>query len=105
MKDGLIKLVLLAVILNSFQDLLLCETIQYLIVLQREPKFVQKLLVFASFFLIAEEDLHALFFVNEEGLLAMQADEGEADITGGLIHHSDYVVHFGILVIDIPGLG
>jgi hypothetical protein len=34
----------------------------------------------------------------------MQTDEGEADIAGGLIHPLDYVVHFGILFIHIPGI-
>jgi len=103
-KDGLIELVLLAVILNPSLDLLLRETIQNLIVLQRQPKFVQDFLVLTSFFLITKEDLQALLFVYEEGLLAMQADEGEADIARCLIHPLDYVVHFGILVIHIPGL-
>lgn len=105
MKDELIELVLLAVVLNFSLDLLLRETIQYLIILQRQPELVQKLLVLALFFLIAEEDFHSLLFVNEEGLLTMNTDEGEADITGCLIHPLDYVVHFGILVIDFPGIG
>ena len=105
MKDELIELVLLAVILNSSLDLLLRETFQYLIVILRQSEFGHKLLVFALFLLIAVQDFHSLIFVNEEGLLAMKADEGDADITGGLFHHFDFVVHFGILVIDIPGLG
>lgn len=56
MKDGLVELVLLAVILNPSLDLLLRETIQNLIVLQRQPEFVQGLLVRDSFFLITKED-------------------------------------------------
>jgi hypothetical protein len=55
-KDGLVELVLLAVILNPSLDLLLRETIQNLIVLQRQPEFVQGLLVRDSFFLITKED-------------------------------------------------
>ncbi len=75
MKDGLVELVLLAVVLNPSLDLLLRETVQNLIVLQRQPEFVQKFLALACFFLIAQEDFHALLLVNEEGLLAVQADE------------------------------
>jgi hypothetical protein len=58
-KDELIEFVLLAVIFNSSLDLLLRETIQYLIVLlgQLELAF-QQVLLFSLDFLIAEEDLH-----------------------------------------------
>ena len=76
MKEGFVKLVLLAVILNPSLDLLLSEILQNRIVLLRYSKFVQELLVFARFF-IAEEDLQALLFVYEECLFAMQADECE----------------------------
>ena len=71
MKKGFVKLVLLAIILNPSLNLLLGEAVQNLIVLQRKLKFVQELLVLARLFLIEEEDLQALLFVNEEGLLAM----------------------------------
>ena len=71
MKKGFVKLVLLAIILNPSLKLLLGEAVQNLIVLQRKLKFVQELLVLARLFLIEEEDLQALLFVNEEGLLAM----------------------------------
>ena len=37
--------------------------------------------------------------------MAIKADESEADITWCLIHPIDYVVHFGILDIDFPGIG
>jgi len=70
-KKGFVKLVLLAIILNPSLNLLLSEAVQNLIVLQRKLKFVQELLVLARLFLIEEEDLQALLFVNEEGLLAM----------------------------------
>jgi hypothetical protein len=60
--------------------------------------------VLARFF-IAEVDLQALLFVDEEGLLAIQADECETVLAGYLIHHLDFVVLLGILFIDIPGLG
>jgi hypothetical protein len=70
-KKGFVKLVLLAIILNPSLNLLLGEAVQNLIVLQRKLKFVQELLVLARLFLIEEEDLQALLFVNEEGLLAM----------------------------------
>jgi len=53
-------------------------------------------------FFIAEEDLHALLFIDEESLLAMQADECEATFFGYMIHHRNFVVLFDILLIQIP---
>jgi hypothetical protein len=98
-KDELIEFVLFAIIFYSSLDLLLRETIQYLIVLlgQLELAF-QQVFLFSLDFLIAEEDLHSLLFVDEECQLAMKADEGEAEITGNLFNRLDFVVHFGILV-------
>jgi len=103
-KEGFVKLVLLAVILNPSLDLLLSEILQNRIVLLRYSKFVQELLVFARFF-IAEEDLQTLLFVYEECLFAMQADECETVLDEYLIRHLDFVVLLGILFIGIPGPG
>jgi hypothetical protein len=49
-------------------------------------------------FFIAEEDLHALLFVDEESFLVMQADECEAAFFGYMIQHRNFVVLLDLLI-------